>query len=75
MDITRVFLYLKDLCQHADIVFIKEYPSNLHLLDNICADFVCFSSSAVGELVDKGAIIGRPFGGVADLVRATITSS
>ena len=72
------FLYLKDLCQHADIVFIQEhwlYPSNLHLLDKICTDFVCFSSSAVGELVDKGATIGRPFGGVAVLVRAKVATS
>ena len=67
--------YLKHLCTCADIIFIQEhwlYPFNLNLLHDVCPDFVCYSSSAMRDAVDAGIVVGRPFGGVAILVRSSI---
>ena len=68
---------LKELCTCADVIFTQEhwlFPFNLQLMHNISDDFVCYSSSAMGELVDKGAVLGRPYGGVAVLVRAELAA-
>ena len=65
--------YLKYLCSVSDFVFIQEhwlYPSNLHLMQRISNEFVCFSSSTMSSATDRGIMTGRPFGGVAILVRS-----
>jgi hypothetical protein len=41
-------VYLKDLSENADVIFVQEhwlYPNNLHCLSDLCPDFVCFSYS------------------------------
>ena len=71
-------LYLNELCRDADVIFVQEhwlYPSNLHLLNNISDEFVCFGVSAMTELTGKGILSGRPFGGVAILVRSNIAKN
>ena len=67
--------YMKQLCSSADLIFLQEHwlpPSDLHRLQNISDDFICFSSSAMGYAIDKGVLVGRPFGGVAILVRSSL---
>ena len=41
---------------------------DLHMIQSICRDFVCYNSSAMSSVVDKSLLVGRPFGGVAILV-------
>ena len=56
------------LCKSVNVLFVQEHrlpPWDLHKLQSICNDFVCFSSSAMSSAVDKSLLIGRPFGGVA----------
>ena len=67
--------YMKQLCSSADLIFLQEHwlpPSDLHRLQNISDDFICFSSSAMGYAIDRGVLVGRPFGGVAILVRSSL---
>ena len=67
--------YLKDLCVTSDVIFIQEHwlpPCGLSTLDNICNDFICFRSSAMSSARDRGIISGRPYGGVAILVRSDL---
>ena len=48
--------YLKYLCSVSDFVFKQEYwlyPSNLHLMQRISNEFVCFSSSAMSSATDR----------------------
>jgi len=67
--------YLKDLCTYGDVICIQEhwlYPGDLHLLNEIDNEFVCFSCSAMNDTVKKGVMFGRLFGGVAILVRTAL---
>ena len=67
--------YIKQICSTADVIFIQEHwlpPCDLHRLQNISDDFICFSSSAMGNVIDRGVLVGRPSGGVAILVRSTL---
>ena len=57
--------YLCDLSLSTDVIFTQEHwlpPSGLSILNNLCDDFVCFSSSAMGNHIDRGTLSGRPFG-------------
>ena len=54
-----------------DIILIQEHwltPANLYKLDAFDGYFA-FGSSAMGHLVETGILYGRPFGGVAILVK------
>ena len=58
--------YLVDLCTNHDIVLIQEHwlaSFDLHKLDNVCDNMVCFSSSAMDKVISQGPLRGRPFGG------------
>lgn len=67
--------YIKQNCSSADVIFVQEHwlpPCDLHKLQNISDDFICFSSSAMCNVIDRGILVGRPFGGVAILVRSSL---
>lgn len=63
---------LEDLCCNYDIIFCQEHwlsPDFLFKLSDVATDFVCFSNSAMTDCVNNGILRGRPFGGLAVLVR------
>jgi len=67
--------YIKQICYSADLIFVQEHwlpPCDLHKLQNISDDFICYSSSAMCNVIDRGILVGRHFGGVAILVRSSI---
>ena len=54
------------------MIFVQEHwlaPFNVSLLDDICPDFVCYTTSAMGEVISNKLLVGRPYGGVAVFVR------
>ena len=62
---------LQELCKVYDIVYIQEHwlaPYNLHDVQAACPDMLCLMSSAMTDVVSKGVLKGRPFGGVGILV-------
>ena len=64
--------YLKELCCNHDIIFVQEHwlaPFHVSLLDDICPDFLCYATSAMGEVISNKLLVGRPYGGVAVFVR------
>jgi Reverse transcriptase (RNA-dependent DNA polymerase) len=64
--------YLQDRTQFNDIIFVQEHwllSDELNLLGNINNDFVVFAKSSMNAKCEKGLLKGRPFGGVAVLVR------
>jgi len=65
--------YLSSLCSNYDIVFVQEHlllPSELNLLTACAPKFVLFGSSALSSCISRGLMRGRPYGGVAILVRS-----
>ena len=69
--------YLSHLCQNFDILFLQEHwllPSELSLLTVCAPKFVVFGSSALESSVSRGIRRGRPYGGVAILVRSELAS-
>ena len=72
-----VFL-LTSLCGNVDVIFVQEHwlaPFDLHRLYNFCDDYICFASSAMDEVISSSCLHGRPFGGVAILVKKSLGSS
>ena len=68
---------LESLCQDCDIVCIQEHwlaPFDLCRLDNVCSSMICYASSAMESAVAKGCLRGRPYGGVACLVRDSLAT-
>ena len=68
---------LCSLCSHSDIIMIQEHwlpPFDLFKLDTISSEFTSFASSAMTHAVQSDILKGRPFGGVAILVRNNIAS-
>ena len=62
--------FLESLCQEYDVVFVQEHwlaPFDLVSLDWVCANMICYASSAMDNIVSKGCLRGRPFGGDASL--------
>jgi len=60
--------YLKSLCESYDIIFVQEHwlaPFDLDKLRILSDNKICFSSSAMNDIISKDCLIGRPFGGVA----------
>jgi len=63
--------YLKELCCN-HMIFVQEHclaPFNVSLLDDICPDFLCYTTSAMGEVISNKLLMGIPYGGVAVFVR------
>jgi len=70
-------LQLQDLCKVYDIVFIQEHwlaPYNLQDVQDMCPDMLCLMSSAMNDVISKGVLKGRPFGGVGILVNNKIAT-
>jgi hypothetical protein len=62
---------LVDLCDSCDIIMVQEHwllPKDLDMINNFNCNFVGVSSSAMGNVIGKGVLKGRPFGGVGMLV-------
>jgi len=68
---------LCSLCSHSDIIMVQEHwlpPFDLFKLDTISSEFTSFAASAMRHAVKGNILKGRPFGGVAILVRNNIAS-
>ena len=66
---------LHSLCRERDVVFAQEHwqaPFDLHRLYNLCDDSICFATSAMDDVISKGCLFGRPFGGIAIFVKKTL---
>jgi exonuclease III len=65
---------LAELCSSADIIFIQEHW--LHQNDfnkfDVFQNFTLFASSALNDAYSRGFMIGRPFGGIAIMIRNSI---
>ena len=58
--------YSKSLCESYDIIFVQEHwlaPFDLDKLRILLDNKICFSSSAMNDIISKDCLIGRPFGG------------
>lgn len=69
--------YLLQLCNSEDIIFVQEHwliPNELDKLNNLHRDFIAFSSSAMSHAISRGILRGRPYGGVAVLIRKKYAS-
>ena len=66
---------LVDLCSNYDIIFCQEHwlsPDFLFKLSDVATDFVCFSNSAMTDCVNNSILRGRPYGGLAVLIRSKL---
>jgi len=69
--------FLEYLCDTRDIIYVQEHwlaPFNLTQLDTICPNFQCFATSAMNDVVCNKLLVGRPFGGVAILVKQNLAT-
>ena len=58
-----------------DLIFLQEHwltPANLFMLDNRFTEYFCFGCSAMSTSVETGMLRGRPFGGVAILIKNSL---
>ena len=61
---------VSELCQQYNFIFLQEtwlFNYELHILSTICHDFEGFGISSIDT--SKGIVRGRPYGGMAILVR------
>ena len=68
--------YLQELLLSHDIIFVQKHwllSCELHLLQDINNDFVVFAKSSMDDKIAHGLLVGRPFGGVAVLVRKQLS--
>jgi hypothetical protein len=66
---------LADLCTFCDIIMLQEHwalPQDIAKINNVDANFIGFSSSAMSHAISKGILRGRPFGGVGILVNKRV---
>ena len=66
---------LLELCQSHDVIAIQEHwlpDYNLNKIVDFHSDFLVVAKSAMSEKIRSGFLRGRPFGGVAVLVRKAI---
>ena len=49
-------------------------PHNLRDVQDMCPDMLCLMSSAMTDVISKGVLKGRPFGGVGILVNSKIAT-
>ena len=69
--------YLVNLCSDNDIVFIQEHwlaPFDLHKLNTVADDMICFASTAMSDIIARDCLSGRPFGGVAVYIKQNLAS-
>jgi len=70
--------YLETLCDKYDIVLTQEHwlaQFNLDRLNYININMTCYASSAMDDVISKGCLRGRPFGGVAVFVKNCIAAN
>src|SRR6218665_2076019 len=63
-------IILSELCRTCCVIFVQEHwllPNNLDCLSNLDDNFTAVASSAMDDVLGKGVLRGRPFGGVAIL--------
>jgi hypothetical protein len=70
--------FLSDVCASGsyDVIFVEEHwlaSSDLYKLATISPDYVLYGESAMNEATKKGVLYGRPWGGVAVMVKADLT--
>ena len=68
---------LQDLCKVYDVIYIQEHwlaPFNLHDVQDMCPDMLCLMSSAMTDVISKGVLKGRPFGGVGILLNNKVAT-
>jgi len=61
-----------------DILFIQEHwlsPDSLNNIDSVCPGYYAFSVSSLESSVSSGLLRGRPYGGLATLVKNNYRSS
>jgi exonuclease III len=69
--------YLENVFMLYDFILIQEHwlaPFNLHELNKLCPGFTCYSCSAMNDIIGRGILTGRPYGGVAVYVRDVFAS-
>ena len=55
-----------------DVLFLQEHwltPANLHKLRDVSSEYFVYASSSMEECVAQGPLQGRPFGGIATLIK------
>ena len=63
---------LRDLCSTSDIIAVQEHWRAKHDLDklyNFRDSFQCIAKSAMTNKLESGILVGRPFGGLAILIK------
>ena len=72
-------VFLSEACSEGicDVFFIQEHwqtNSNIQRLSNINVNYVMYGEPAMSSETSKGVIFGRPFGGIAVLVKNSLVS-
>ena len=65
-------MQLLELCKTQDIIAVQEHwlsDHDLHLINNMHDDFFIIARSAMTQKLQAGLLVGRPFGGLALLIR------
>jgi exonuclease III len=70
-------VFVQQFSSECDFIFIQEHwlaPFDLNKLDNLCIGMSVFASSAMTDVISRGVLTGRPFGGVAIFVKDSVAS-
>ena len=62
--------FLEQLMKTHNLILIQEHwlpPDDFFKLSKLNDDFLCLTSSAMGQKVSQNILVGRPFGGVGIL--------
>ena len=63
---------LRYVCSTSDIIAVQEHSLAKHDRDklyNFCDSFQCIAKSAMTNKLESGILVGRPFGGLAILIK------
>jgi exonuclease III len=68
------FPTIRDLClsNDVDLLLLQEHwltPANFSKLEQHFPNYFCFGSSAMAKCVESGLLTGRPYGGVAIVLK------
>jgi len=73
---------LNDLCNCDnpiyDFICVQEHwltPANMYKIHNLSRNYSFMGSSAMGDEVSSGILVGRPFGGVGILIKTDIVKN
>jgi exonuclease III len=69
--------FLPELCSKADVICLQEHwlGSDEFYMLNVDENFTTYASSAIDKITSRAVLKGRPFGGVAILVRNDLVSN